>query len=88
MTTYLTGEHHWPAALSNGADQPQVRAELPAALLDRDGLLIDWLVGFTLGTLDGQHAEIRVLPALSDRVVVASTHYPYPLSPRVHSEVP
>lgn len=57
-------------------------------MLDPDGRLIDWLVGFTLGTLDSQHVEIRVLPDLSDRLVVATTHHPYQPSLRGHSEVP
>lgn len=80
MTTYLAGEQHRAAALSKGTTPPQVRAEVSAALLDPDGRLIDWLVGFTLGTLDGQHVEIRVLSGLSDRVVVATTRYAYPPS--------
>jgi hypothetical protein len=87
MTTYLTGEQHRPAASSNGTTRPQVRAEVSAALLDPDGQLIDWLVNFALGTLDGQHVEIRVLPNLYDRVVVATAHHSYPPSQGGHSEV-
>lgn len=86
--TYLSGEQHGPVGLSKGTPRPQVRAEVPAALLDPDGQLIDWLVGFTLGTLDGQHVEIRVLPDLCDHLVVSTAYHSYQPSSRGHSEVP
>ena len=55
--------------------QRRHRAEVSDALLDAQGHMIDWLVGFTLGTLDGQHVEIRVLPAQPNRLVIATLEH-------------
>lgn len=88
MTTYLPDKHHAQASRLHAAASPRlVRAEVSTGLLDPNGQLIDWLVDFTLGTLDGQHVEIRVLPALPDRLVVTTSHHNYPLSERAHCAV-
>jgi hypothetical protein len=38
-------------------------------LLDEDGNTLDWLIGFTLDTLDARHLDLRVVaePSLSNR---------------------
>jgi hypothetical protein len=45
------------------------RVELPLNLLDEDGNTLDWLIGFTLDTLDAQHLDLRIVadPSASNR---------------------
>ncbi len=37
------------------------RVELPLDLLDEDGSTLDWLIGFTLDTLDAHHLDLRIV---------------------------
>jgi hypothetical protein len=43
--------------------------ELPLDLLDEDGNTLDWLIGFTLDTLDAHHLDLRIVadPSSSNR---------------------
>ena len=45
------------------------RVELPLDLLDEDGNTLDWLIGFTLDTLDAHHLDLRIVadPSSSNR---------------------
>jgi hypothetical protein len=45
------------------------RVELPLELLDEDGNTLDWLIGFTLDTLDAHHLDLRIVadPSSSHR---------------------
>ncbi len=36
------------------------RVELPLDLLDEDGNTLDWLIGFTLDTLEAHHLDLRI----------------------------
>jgi hypothetical protein len=63
------------------------QAEIGGGLLDADGRLIDWLIGFTLGTLDGQHLDIRVLPDHNDRLTIATVDGLRPLQERMDNGV-
>jgi hypothetical protein len=45
------------------------RVELPLDLLDEQGRLLDWLIGYAFDTLDARHLDLRI---------VAATH---PISP-------
>ncbi|HJZ47177.1 MAG TPA: hypothetical protein VKE41_08425 [Roseiflexaceae bacterium] len=38
------------------------RVEVSADLLDEQGSLIDWLIGFALDTLAAKHLDVRVRP--------------------------
>lgn len=37
--------------------------ELPLDMLDEDGRTLDWLIGFTLDTLDARHLDLRIVAA-------------------------
>jgi hypothetical protein len=37
------------------------RVELPLDLLDEDGNTLDWLIGFTLDTLEAHHLDLRIV---------------------------
>jgi len=37
------------------------RVELPLDLLDEDGDTLDWLIGFTLDTLDAHYLDLRIV---------------------------
>ena len=37
------------------------RVELPLGLLDEDGSTLDWVIGFTLDTLDAYHLDLRIV---------------------------
>ena len=37
------------------------RVELSLDLLDEDGSTLDWLIGFTLDTLDAYHLDLRIV---------------------------
>jgi hypothetical protein len=37
------------------------RVELPLELLDEDGSTLDWLIGFTLDTLEAYHLDLRIV---------------------------
>ena len=45
------------------------RVELPLDLLDEDGNTLDWLIGFTLDTLDAHHLDLHIVadPSSSNR---------------------
>ena len=76
MATSLPTEGREPVERSDTPPaQRRYRAEVSDALLDPEGHMIDWLVGFTLGTLDGQHVQIRVLPAQPSRLIIATLEY-------------
>lgn len=76
MATSLPTEGLGPVERSHTPSaQRRYRAVVSDALLDPEGRMIDWLVGFTLGTLDGQHVEIRVLPAQPSRLVIATLEH-------------
>ena len=44
-----------PAALGS------YQVELPLELLDEDGSTLDWLIGFTLDTLEAHHLDLRIV---------------------------
>jgi hypothetical protein len=44
-----------PAALRS------YRVELPMDLLDEDGQTLDWLIGFTIDTLDAHHLDLHIV---------------------------
>ena len=72
MATYLPADRPSRAGQSSATSlQRCCRAEVSDDLLDTEGWLIDWLLGFTLDTLGEKHVEIRVLPALPGRPVMA-----------------
>lgn len=36
--------------------------ELPIELIDEEGAMLDWLIGFTFDTLHASHLDVRIVP--------------------------
>jgi hypothetical protein len=47
----------WPGALQS------YRVELPHDLLDEEGQLLEWVIGYAFDTLDAQHLDLRIVAA-------------------------
>jgi hypothetical protein len=39
------------------------RVELPLDLLDEQGSLLDWVIGYAFDTLDARHLDLRIVAA-------------------------
>ena len=51
------------ATLPRPASSPQsYRVELPLDLLDEQGNLLDWVIGYAFDTLDACRLDLRILP--------------------------
>jgi len=48
------------------------RAELPLDLLDEEGQLLDWVIGFAFDTLEACHLDLRIVAGR--RAPVRSIH--------------
>ena len=40
------------------------RVELPLELLDEQGQLLDWVIGYAFDTLDAHHLDLRIVATL------------------------
>jgi hypothetical protein len=72
MTTSVPGSHQVSFQIEPASPLAALRSyrvELPLDLLDEDGSTLDWLIGFTLDTLNAQHLDLRIVadPSLSNR---------------------
>jgi hypothetical protein len=72
MTTSMPGSHQISLQIEPASPIAALRSyrvELPLDMLDEDGNTLDWLIGFTLDTLDAQHLDLRIVadPSLSTR---------------------
>jgi hypothetical protein len=86
MATALHAEALTLAEHATTPPQRHYQAVIPGALLDPDGQLIDWLIDVTLGALDAQQLEIRVLEGPSDRLRITTGDYGRPLPSHIYSE--
>ena len=50
------------------------RVELAQDLLDEQGQLIDWLIGFAFDTLGTRVLDLRVVPAEQNQISIARKH--------------
>jgi hypothetical protein len=49
-----------PHAVEDAAELRTYRAELPADVLDSEGELLDWVIGYAFDTLDATQLTLRV----------------------------
>ncbi|HET9222602.1 MAG TPA: hypothetical protein VFO07_08870 [Roseiflexaceae bacterium] len=54
---------HRPGALQS------YRVELPHDLLDEEGHLLEWVIGYAFDTLDAQHLDLRIVAPQSASVM-------------------
>jgi hypothetical protein len=55
--THTTAGIHQPIALHS------YRVELAQDLLDEQGQLLEWVIGYAFDTLDAQHLDLRIVAA-------------------------